>query len=192
MPTTKIAPRPLVSLSLPRPVAPLAPERHDGCSGRGRRAMRDSLVELLFLPVALSLGACGGSVRAAPGQDASDEGSSADAGTCPAGTYPVECAGGPLFYCCPAGAHCEPPSCGSPDASDAAAPGDSGPCPPDQYLLTPCCGGYNDTSCSNGPGPPPPFCTALPASCAGQSTCTLGGCEGPVDPIHRTFGCICI
>ncbi len=154
----------------------------------------------LFLALAAPLAACGGNVAVAPPADASSEASpaqasvdaGADSGVCPeAGSYPVEC-NGVLLYCCPPGANCDPPSCGSQKAADAAAPADSGPCPADEYLLTPCCGGYNDTSCSNGPGPPPPFCTALPPSCAGKSVCTVGGCEGSVDTSNRTLGCNCI
>jgi hypothetical protein len=160
-----------------------------------RAFFRKSLLPVL----AAALGACGGNVAVAPAADASSEASAteagldagADSGPCPeAGSYPVEC-NGVLLYCCPPGAHCDPPSC-SQQAADAAAPADTGPCPSDEYLLTPCCGGFNDMSCSNGPSPPPPFCTAIPASCAGKSVCTVGGCEGTLDTTNRTLGCNCI
>ncbi len=159
-----------------------------------------------MVPVALSLGACGGSVRGVAGPDASatdgpaesSEDAGADSGTCQQdGSYPVEC-NGVLLYCCPPGAHCAPPSCGLPDAGGPAEAGDAmtardtGACPQDQYLLVPCCGGVNDTSCSNGPGPPAPFCTAFPSSCEGESVCTIGSCEGPVDQTTGTLQCICI
>jgi hypothetical protein len=69
---------------------------------------------------------------------------------------------------------------------------DAGACPAGQYLLQPCCGGYNDTSCSNGSPPPQPFCVTLPASCDGHSMCTVGGCVGVVDATNLTLGCTCI
>jgi hypothetical protein len=163
--------------------------------------MRDSFVAFIVLPVALSLSACGGTVVSTTGPDlAGEDGSTdagldttADSGACPDGSYPIGC-DGVVMYCCPPGANCLPPSCGSPDAGKGTAPDDAGKCPADQYVVIPCCGGYNDTSCSNGPGPPPPFCTALPSSCKGQSGCLLPGsdCEGPVDDSKRTLTCMCI
>ncbi len=155
------------------------------CAG----AMRGSLVASVLLPVALSLGACGGVFVGDDGEYYPPGDAGADA--CPPGAYPVECPG-VFLYCCPPGAHCAPPSCGSPDAGDAPPPEDAGACPPDQYLVVPCCGGFDDTSCSNGPGPPTPFCSALPSSCDGSSACTLGGCDGPIDESARTLECTCI
>lgn len=153
--------------------------------------MRDSFLGCLLLPVALSIGACGGSISPVTAGTADAGGdANADSGACADGGYPVSC-GAVVLYCCPPGAYCDPPSCGVPAAADAAAP-DAGPCPPGEYLIFPCCGGYNDTTCSNGPGPPPPFCSALPSSCEGKSTCMLGGCIGPLDESKRTLGCTCI
>jgi hypothetical protein len=90
--------------------------------------MRHCFVGSLLLAVALSSGACGGSVGAVSGPDTSGADGSTDAGAeagadssaCPVGSYPIEC-NGVVLYCCPPGAHCDPPSCGSPDAGDAAA-----------------------------------------------------------------------
>jgi hypothetical protein len=153
--------------------------------------MRDIFVAFLFVSVAVSSNACGGNVREV-GPDPSNEEAGTDAnpesGACPDGGYPISCPGGEFLYCCPAGSFCDPPSCGAP----VPAQDDAGACPSDQYLLVPCCGGYNDTSCSNGPGPPAAFCTALPASCEDQSECTLNGCEGPIDESNRTLQCTCL
>jgi hypothetical protein len=161
-----------------------------------RRAMHAGSKIFLLVPLALCIGGCGGSVS---GSDASDADSSTDAGidgavesgACPVGSSPVEC-NGVLLYCCPEASHCAPPSCELPDAGDAADATDAAPCPAGQYLLMPCCGGFNNTSCSNGPGPPPPFCTVLPPSCTGQSTCLVGGCEGVVDESSGKLQCTCI
>lgn len=116
--------------------------------------------------------------------------SSVDAG-CPAGASPVACPGGPLLYCCPPDAFCAPPSCVD---ADAPTPLDLAQCPPGQVLLIPCCGGFNDTACSNSAGPPapPPFCTDLPSFCEGQTSCAIGGCNGALDENKRTLGCLCI
>ena len=130
-------------------------------------------IELLICLVAVG---CGGTVV----NGVSDAGN--DAGVCEAGAYPIGCPNGPVLYCCPPGAHCDPPSCNQPEAGD---------CPDGQVLLIPCCGGFNDQSCSNGPGPPPPFCTAVPPTCNEQS-CTVGGCEGAFDESTRTLSCNCI
>ncbi|HEY1954413.1 MAG TPA: hypothetical protein VGH28_02355 [Polyangiaceae bacterium] len=143
-------------------------ERHARC--KAARVRRRTFIELSLLLVV----GCGGSI-AQPIEDA---------GACEAGAYPVECPGGPLLYCCPPGSHCEAPSCGEPAEAGACADG--------EVLLEPCCGGYQDQSCSNGPGPPPPFCIALPASCEGKSSCTIGGCSGQLDETTGTLGCGCL
>ena len=148
--------------------------------------MRRSFLAPLLLLVAPSLAACGSGAGREDGAYAPT-----DAGTCTGGSYPIACAG-VVLYCCAPGAHCASPSCGSPDAGGAPPPADAGSCGPDQYLVIPCCGGENDTACSNGPGPPPPFCSALPSACEGQTSCTLGGCEGALDGSARTLQCFCI
>jgi len=91
--------------------------------------MRDGFLRRLLLPVAASaaalcVGACGsGGAVAGPdpsGQDASTDArvdGAGDSGACPPGSYPIEC-NGVVLYCCPPGAHCDPPSCGSADGGD--------------------------------------------------------------------------
>jgi hypothetical protein len=147
-----------------------------------------------------------------PAVDAGHDAASPEAGACPAGSAAVYGCGGTFFYCCPDdGGNCEAPSCETLDAGHEAAAGEAGGCSSDascprsppsdggacqagEYLLIPCCGGVDDSACSNSNGPPAPapFCTALPASCAGQTTCTVGQCEGAVDQATRTLGCNCI
>jgi hypothetical protein len=166
---------------------------HGSCVGP--RAMRP----FYLLPLVLSLGACGGNAVISSEKDGSAE-SGMDAGAepdaCVPGSDAVINCHGVFLYCCPPHAHCLPPPCDSPDAGDAAPPPDAAPgdggCPVGEYLLVPCCGGYDNTACSNGPGPPPPFCSALPASCSGQSACEIGGCSGTVDPGKRTVECNCL
>jgi hypothetical protein len=84
-------------------------------------------------------------------------------------------------------------------ASGTGGEGAGGECPDGEYLLIPCCGGDNDTACSNGSGPPAPapYCVPLPASCAGDAF--VGGCSPPgttcsggVDAVERTISCVCI
>ena len=153
-----------------------------------------------------------------PSGDAGHEAAVADAGACGENSFAVVNCNGMFEYCCPAGANCAPPSClplvdagneGAAadaggcdedsgchrlDAGQGADAADAGPCPGAEYLLIPCCGGINDTSCSNGSGPPAPqpFCTALPAMCDGQPDCIVGECEGSVDQTKRTLQCNCI
>jgi hypothetical protein len=175
-----------------------------------QRLVRTALLFLLFS--SSSLAACGG---LAQGADAGAEGGTGS-GACPAGYYEglPYCDNGRLKpSCCPNGAYCSPPGgfcdldggackggldC-APDAGRAplndaggAPRDDAGSCPDGLYLFIPCCGGVNDTSCSNGPGPPPPFCAALPSSCVGQSICYRGDCSGPVDAAARSVQCECI
>jgi len=160
-----------------------------------------------------------------PTQPSEDAG--ADSGACPAGYYvepeSLGCVDGQLRPgCCPNGANCSPPSntycdlgggaCSpEPCAEDAgaapedagaapedAAAVDSGACPAGQVLLEPCCGGDNDSSCSNGGGPPAPapFCVELSSlNCfmeGDASVCMKGGCEGELDTANHTLGCNCI
>lgn len=174
--------------------------------------MRVHALVLLSL-VSVAFVACGGRIGddepasdggppAQPGEpaqprisDAGDAGDGDDGGDggCPAGYSPVAC-NGVVLYCCAPGAHCATPSCGvpAPAPNDASEPDDAGDCPPGEILIMPCCGGYQDTSCSNGPGPPAPFCTTPPSSCDGQSECTIGGCSGPYDEATHRLSCICI
>ena len=122
-----------------------------------------------------------------------------DAGKEPAVADAGGCSGANGEDCCPDGAICLPPSNLAPDAgADGApvdaAPSDAGTCPDGEYLVFPCCGGFDNMTCSNGGNgtPPQPFCAAIPASCDGQTMCTLGGCVGELDPTQRTLGCNCI
>ena len=119
-----------------------------------------------------------------------------DGGSCPAGSDPIACAGGPILYCCAKNESCDPPSCldaGGGPAEPAASTDAAMACPPGQYLLIPCCGGFNDTSCSNGSPAPAPFCVDLPPACqGGQPSCTIGDCSGVLDGLNYTLQCECI
>ena len=84
---------------------------------------------------------------------------------------------------------------GGTGANGTGGTGAGGGCPAGEYLIIPCCGGDNDTSCSHGgPPAPAPFCAQLSCDSTEAASCTPAAdtCAGVVDPSARTVSCECI